>query len=155
MKLTPVGAYANTPYKSIQDLVALAAHRAASGEHRTLIIQDLVDGYNLGWQSANHRLIEQAATTPLDPTIPRITLRATADSPITLYYCKAGIQSGQTIRVLQDKIVHSCSGITLSSTLLGGPFAAAMTHDNAKGKPKASGARCVLTINNGGVTLIP
>jgi len=60
---TPVGAYAGTPHKTIEELVALATQRATAGEYPSEIIQDLVDGYSLGWQSANHRLIEQAATT--------------------------------------------------------------------------------------------
>lgn len=57
---TPVGAYRNTPHKTIEELIAIAAQRAASGENPDAIIQDIVDGYDLGWQSANHRLIEQA-----------------------------------------------------------------------------------------------
>lgn len=58
---TAVGAYADTPHKTIEELIALAACRAAAGENPLDIVQDLVDGYNLGWQSANHRLIERAA----------------------------------------------------------------------------------------------
>jgi hypothetical protein len=82
-------------------------------------------------------------------------LLATRTSPISIYYCKAGIQTGQTIRVLQDGIVHHCSSIQLSSRLDTGPFDASMTHDNAKGKPKASGARCVLIVKRGLVHLDP
>jgi hypothetical protein len=82
-------------------------------------------------------------------------LRATNDFPISIYYCKAGIQTGQTIRVLQNGIVHTCSSIRLSSRLDTGPFDASMSHDNAKGKPKASGARCVLILNCGLVHLDP
>jgi len=59
---TPFAAYAATPHKTIAELVAHAARRAGNGEHPSEIIQDLVDGYCLGWQSANHRLIELAAT---------------------------------------------------------------------------------------------
>lgn len=57
---TKRGAYADTPHKTIEELVAQARQRVEVGEPLDLIIQDLVDGYSLGWQSANHRLIEAA-----------------------------------------------------------------------------------------------
>ena len=57
---TAIGAYYGTPHKTIEELVEMARSRAADGEHQTEIIQDIVDGYGLGWQSANHRLIEDA-----------------------------------------------------------------------------------------------
>lgn len=62
---TPLGAYAETPHKTTEELVAIAARRAIEGENPSEIIQDIVDGYNLGWQSANHQLIDQAARNPL------------------------------------------------------------------------------------------
>lgn len=49
------------PHKTIEELVALASSRAAAGENFWDITREIVEGYNLGWQSANHRLIEQAA----------------------------------------------------------------------------------------------
>lgn len=60
---TPLDAYCGTPHKTIGELVLMATHRAKDGENPCEIIQDLVDGYGLGWQSANHRLIEKAAKT--------------------------------------------------------------------------------------------
>lgn len=82
-----------------------------------------------------------------------MTLTATRDSPVSIYYCKAGIKTGLTIRVLHKGSVHTCAGISLSSTLADGPFDAVMSHDNAKGKPKASGGRCVLIVSAGRVQL--
>jgi len=58
---TTVGAYTFTPHKTIEELVAMAKARAMKGENQHDIIQDIVDGYNLGWFSANYFLIEQAA----------------------------------------------------------------------------------------------
>lgn len=60
LEKTAVGAYAGTPHKTIEELVDLARQRARAGQPAAEIVQDLVDGYSLGWQSANHRLIEQA-----------------------------------------------------------------------------------------------
>lgn len=75
--------------------------------------------------------------------IPPPILRATLAHPVTIYYCKAGIQTGTTVRVLHRGQVHACSGVLLHGA------AASMTHDNSTGKPKASGARCVLTVTTG------
>ncbi len=55
---TPVGAYRETPHKTINDILEIARNRAQKGENRHVILQDLIDGYELGWQSENHRLIE-------------------------------------------------------------------------------------------------
>lgn len=75
--------------------------------------------------------------------IPPPILRATPDKPVTIYYCKAGIQTGTTVRVQHRGQVHTCSGVLLHGCN------ASMTHDNSTGKPKASGARCVLTVTSG------
>lgn len=74
------------------------------------------------------------------------TLVAAADSPVVIYYCKAGIQTGRTIRVMQDRVVYETSRVTIAEAW------GEMWHDNAKGKPKASGARCVLSLTVGAVT---
>ena len=77
------------------------------------------------------------------------TLIASPQSPVVVYYCKAGIQTGETIRILQEKVVHKTGSVMLRGDK--GMFFASMIHDNSKGKPKASGARCVLEITYGGV----
>jgi hypothetical protein len=92
-------------------------------------------------------------------------LTAHPDAPITVYYCKAGIQTGTTVRVRQVLKLHpsfkgmkpttlqyACRGVSMFADKLG--FAAEMVHDNSTGKPKASGARCVLQISTGIVDLI-
>ena len=72
-------------------------------------------------------------------------VEATEANPATVYYCKAGIQTGETIRVLHNGKVFNTAGVTLTNTN------ASMQHDNSTGKPKASGARCVLKITRGQV----
>jgi len=57
---TARGAYCNTPHQTIEQLAATAKQRSTAGEDPFSIIQDLVNGYSLGWQSANHRIIEEA-----------------------------------------------------------------------------------------------
>jgi hypothetical protein len=74
-------------------------------------------------------------------------LRATIAHPVIIYYCKAGIQTGTTIRVQHHGQVHACRGVFLHGCNAG------MFHDNSTGKPKASGARCVLTVTTGIVGL--
>lgn len=74
---------------------------------------------------------------------------ACAIHPVTIYYCKAGIPTGQTVRVMQDKVVTACQGVELTRV------SGRMIHGNAEGKPKASGARCVLIAESGTITLIP
>lgn len=58
---TPRAAYSNTPHQTIEQLCNTAKNRVETGEPAWFVIQDIVNGYSLGWQSANHRLIEQAA----------------------------------------------------------------------------------------------
>lgn len=58
---TPRAAYAGTPHQTIEQLCSTAKSRVQAGEPAWFVIQDIVNGYSLGWQSANHRLIEQAA----------------------------------------------------------------------------------------------
>jgi len=61
---TPIGAYTGMPHKTIEELVTMARERAKQdGAIGYRIVQDLVDGYSLGWGSANHRAIEEAVKT--------------------------------------------------------------------------------------------
>jgi hypothetical protein len=73
-------------------------------------------------------------------------IEASLGNPVTVYYCKAGIQTGKTIRVLHAGIVHQTSSVAIHNAN------ATMSHDNSKGKPKASGARCVLTMTHGKIS---
>jgi len=72
-----------------------------------------------------------------------MTFHATAEQPVTVYYCKAGIQTGRTIRVMCGALIVEASGVQFAGVT------ATMAHDNSKGKPKASGARCVLVMTAG------
>ena len=73
----------------------------------------------------------------------RYELLAAVCCPVTVYYCKAGLKTGRTVRVLQGTKVYETAGVSIYGA------AASMFHDNAKGKPKASGARCVMLISDG------
>lgn len=79
--------------------------------------------------------------------IPPPILRATIAHSVTIYYCKAGIQTGTTVRVEHRGQVHACRGVWMHGCNAG------MFHDNSTGKAKASGARCVLTVTTGIVGL--
>lgn len=79
--------------------------------------------------------------------IPPPILRATIAHSVTIYYCKAGIQTGTTVRVEHRGQVHACRGVWMHGCNAG------MFHNNSTGKPKASGARCVLTVTTGIVGL--
>lgn len=92
----------------------------------------------------------ESASPPLD----RCAFTATPDYPVTVYYCKANLRTGKTVRIMQGRNVNDCSGVIFSSTLEGGPFSAEMIHGNSSGKAKASGARCVLIVSSGIVTPI-
>lgn len=70
-------------------------------------------------------------------------LTATPATPIFVYYCKAGIQTGTTIRVMQGQAVHQTAAVEIRGA------DARMAHDNSTGKPKRSGARCVLILTSG------
>jgi hypothetical protein len=54
---TPRAAYSDTPHKTIEELRVIATQRVNNGEPAWFVIQDLVNGYSLGWQSANHHYI--------------------------------------------------------------------------------------------------
>ena len=58
---TPLKAYASTPHKTITELEELATARTFAGENPAYVKQDIIDGYGLGWQSANAALIKTAA----------------------------------------------------------------------------------------------
>jgi hypothetical protein len=78
------------------------------------------------------------------------------DGRITIYYCKAGIQSGRTVRVIYAPATNTseapeqwdCKGVRLTGA------DAEMLHDNSTGKPKKSGARCVMYVTGGEVEVI-
>lgn len=71
-------------------------------------------------------------------------LAASINAPVTIYYCKAGIQTGRTIRIQQGRgKVWEASEVEIQGAW------ATMTHDNSKGKAKASGARCVMVLTLG------
>jgi hypothetical protein len=59
----------------------------------------------------------------------------------------ADIATGLTIRILHQGQVHKSSGIRIENA------SAIMSHDNSTGQPKKSGARCVLIIQKGTVTI--
>jgi len=82
---TAVGAYAGTPHKTIEELIAMAARRAKAGEHPSQIVQDIVDGYSLGWQSKNHRLIENAISIQRRTNPARRARRAAPVRPRQVY----------------------------------------------------------------------
>lgn len=90
----------------------------------------------------------EAAGVPEKPVREKLeaTIQATQAAPVTIYYCKAGIATGRTVRVMQGKQVWETSGVTIAWA------AGSMFHDNSKGKPKASGARCVLILTGGSIT---
>jgi hypothetical protein len=75
---------------------------------------------------------------------------ASVDNPIYLYYCKANIQTGNTVVVVQGNEKHTCRGV--SFTGLCGSF----EHQNSGDvkHAKRQGARNVLKINLGRVDLI-
>ena len=87
--------------------------------------------------------------SPADFFIKPVTLTASATFPVTIYYCKAGVATGQTVRISQSGPALACSGVRLA-----GAFGE-MVHGNSAGKAKASGARCVLTLTGGSVEVIP
>jgi hypothetical protein len=79
--------------------------------------------------------------------LPPPILRATPNNPAVVYYCKAGITSGKPVRVLHNKHVYECHGVNMRDV------ECSMHYDNSTGKPKASGARCVMTVTTGLVGL--
>lgn len=92
---------------------------------------------------------QPAAAAWKQETPPNITLDATPDIPVTIYYCKAGIANGQTVRVSQFGPALACSGVRLTHV------SGEMIHGDSKGTTKASGARCVLTLTAGTVEILP
>lgn len=79
---------------------------------------------------------------------------ATRKHPVTVYYCKANVKTGLTVRVM-SRVSGSvdCRGVTLASRD-GEAFTATMVHGNSTGPAKASGARCVLQVTSGIVTTL-
>lgn len=71
---------------------------------------------------------------------------ATPEAPVTVYYCKAGVKTGQTVRVAQP----GRETVTLAGVVLHG-VSGSMIHGNSTGKAKASGARCVLVCTAGSI----
>jgi hypothetical protein len=76
-------------------------------------------------------------------------LTASEDSPVSIYYCKAGIPTGRTVRVSQGPAVTASTGVHLEAV------SGVMLHGNSVGKARASGARCVLHLTAGHITIIP
>lgn len=61
-RLSPsYGKYVGTPYKTIEEILADAQSRVAKGENPRAVTFDLVEGYCLGWGSANCFAIQAAA----------------------------------------------------------------------------------------------
>jgi len=61
---TARGAYSKTPPKTMAKIKAMLAkviEKAKQGDDPQTIIQDFVDGYSIGWNSAERWLIEMAA----------------------------------------------------------------------------------------------
>lgn len=85
-----------------------------------------------------------------DPTA-RQVFTATPAEPVTIYYCKANLKTGNTVRIVQGRNVADCTGVHLTATP-DGLFSAEMVHGNSKGKAKASGARCTLIVHHGIIT---
>lgn len=67
---TARGAYAGTPHKTIEELCESASNRVAAGESPWHVRQDIVNGYSLGWQSANDTLIQSAIESGLSRSEP-------------------------------------------------------------------------------------
>lgn len=81
--------------------------------------------------------------------LPPPILRATPNNPAVVYYCKAGITSGKPVRVLHNKHVYECHGVNMRDV------ECSMHYNNSTGKPKASGARCVMIVSTGIVGILP
>jgi pyruvoyl-dependent arginine decarboxylase (PvlArgDC) len=84
------------------------------------------------------------------PLVDRSVFTASPSDPVTVYYCKANLKTGNTVRIVQGRNVADTTGCTFSASGIG--FHADMIHGNSSGKAKASGARCVLRVTWGTVT---
>ncbi|MDG2124884.1 MAG: hypothetical protein P8J87_14370 [Verrucomicrobiales bacterium] len=80
-----------------------------------------------------------------------ITLTPYMGEPITVYYCKAKLATGNPVRVYRgrgrQRECWDCTGIEMSNC------AATMDLNNSTTLAKASGARCVLIITSGDLIL--
>ena len=74
-----------------------------------------------------------------------LELTATPSSPILVYYCKADLRTGQTVRISQDGRTWKTTSVQISEAW------GSMMHGNAVGRAKRSGARCVLCLNSGAI----
>lgn len=79
--------------------------------------------------------------------VPLPVIHASHEMPVTIYYCKANVKTGKTVRICTGKTTIDCYGARLS----GGNFQAEMIHGNSTGKAKRSGARCTLIVRSGSV----
>jgi hypothetical protein len=59
--VTKIGKYAATPHKTIGEIIKLAEDRVRAGEPPVEVAADLIEGYELGYQSSNSELVEDAA----------------------------------------------------------------------------------------------
>jgi len=66
MDQTKRGAYCDTPHTTIEQKAAAARRRVADGEDPYFVRQDIVNGYSLGFQSANDALIEAACRAGME-----------------------------------------------------------------------------------------
>lgn len=76
-----------------------------------------------------------------------MNITATPKQPVTVYYCKSNLATGLTVRVLHAGSVHNTAGVEFTGA------SGSMVHGNSRGKAKASGARCVLQLTGGTITL--
>jgi len=87
-------------------------------------------------------------STPIQNTL---TIQPYVGEPITVYYCKARLSSGDPVRVYRGRGRHrevwNCTGIAMHNC------SATMDLNNSATLAKASGARCVLLITSGDLTL--
>lgn len=72
--------------------------------------------------------------------------------PLVIYYCKANLKNGNTVRVVNKNFtphqITDCKGVGLVTVQ------ATMIHENSTGKAKASGAKCVLEVSSGIVHIL-
>jgi len=66
--------------------------------------------------------------------------------PVVVFYCKAGLPTGETVRVAQGGTKTSHRGVTFVNV------SGEMIHGNSTGAAKASGARCVFRATAGTIT---
>lgn len=95
------------------------------------VVQTLTNNELMPSLPANLAFVQEFRVTP-------------ADKPLTVYYCKTNLPSGNTIRICQGtKILLDCRGISGSLEDFD------LIHENSTGQAKASGANCVINVRAG------